>query len=76
MIKVSFRVVKNLEMVNFKCLRKLERWCNCTFQGQIYALWEENQKLEERKEELELTLDKMRYLNALDEMLDVQVGLV
>ncbi len=33
----------------------------------------ENLKLEEQNGELEVTLDKMRHLNALDDTLDVQV---
>ena len=39
----------------------------------MYALHEENQKLEQRQEDLELILAQAQYVNALDDALDAQV---
>ena len=39
----------------------------------MYALHEENQKLEQRKEDLELTLAQLQYINSIDDALDAQV---
>ena len=41
----------------------------------MYALHEENQKLEQRQEDLGLILAQAQYVNVLDDALDAQVCL-
>ncbi len=43
-------------------------------QSQLFALHEENEALQRRLEELRLTLQQARHVNALDGALDAQVS--
>ena len=45
-------------------------------QGQIFALWCENEKMRKRKADLELKLATIKHENHVDEQLEIQVSRV
>ncbi len=45
-------------------------------QGQIFALWCENEKMRKHKADLELKLATIKHENHVDEQLEIQVSRV
>ena len=60
-----------MEQTNFCCFHPYY-WC--VLQKQTYALWQETERMRRRKAELHLELAKLKHLNSLDEVLEIQVS--